>query len=282
MKKYLIIGLFILFVGLTNTAKAQIFLGEAFVGYNLSQIDHDHYGVMGFHRSGVQAGVGVIAPIWKKNNFSLELSLEVLFNQKGALQGKKYKDGMIYVNPTTGDSTVITGEYDLRLNYGEVPFMIYFTDKNVVSAGIGISYARLTKIRFKEHGIDITDAKKDEFNRDEFNILADVKIRVYKRIKLGFRYSYSLTPLRTINYSEYNPNISGEGANSNEKVKQYNQLFTLRLTYVFNEKPESFVREEYQYTGDNPKYHNKAMERQRRKLERQRAREERRNKKNGE
>ena len=95
MKKYLIIGLFILFVGLTNTAKAQIFLGEAFVGYNLSQIDHDHYGVMGFHRSGVQAGVGVIAPIWKKNNFSLELSLEVLFNQKGALQGKKYKpDGL--------------------------------------------------------------------------------------------------------------------------------------------------------------------------------------------
>lgn len=274
MKKYFLIGLFIIFAAFANVAEGQIFLGEAFVGYNLSQVDHDHYGVMGFHRSGVQAGVGVIAPIWKKNNFSLDLSLEVLFNQKGALQGKKYKDGMVYVNPS-GDTTIITGEYDLRLNYGEVPFMIYFNDKNVVSAGIGISYARLTKIRFKEHGVDVLNEKKDEFNKDEFNILADVKIRVYKRIKLGFRYSYSLTPLRTINYSEYNPNISGEGTNNNEKLNQYNQLFTLRLTYVFNERPDSFVREEYRYTGDNPKYHDKAMERQRRKLERQRERENR-------
>ena len=275
MKKLLFIGLFIVFAAFANTAKAQIFLGEAFVGYNLSQVDHDHYGVMGFHRSGVQLGVGVLAPVWKKNNFSIDLSLEVIFNQKGALQGKKYKDGMIYVNPTTGDTTVVTGEYDLRLNYGEVPFMIYFNDKNVVSAGVGISYARLTGIRFREHGIDVTDSRKDEFNKDEFNILADVKIRVWKRFKLGFRYSYSLTPLRTINYSEYNPNISGEGATSDEKLNQYNQLFTLRLTYVFNEKLEDLQREEYRYQGDNPKYHNKALDRQRRKLERQREREER-------
>ena len=254
-----------------------MFLGEAFVGYNLSQVDHDHYGVMGFHRTGIQAGVGVLAPIWKKNNFSIDLSLEVLFNQKGALQDKKYKDGMIYINPS-GDTITVTGEYDLRLNYGEVPFMIYFNDKKVVSAGFGVSYARLTKMRFKEHGIDVTDAKKDEFNKNEFNFLADVKIRVYKRIKLGFRYSYSLNPLRTIDYNEYNPNISGEGSTSTEKVNQYNQLFTLRLTYVFNEKLEDLQREEYRYTGDNPKFHDKALERQRRKLARQREREERKNK----
>ena len=275
MKKYFLIGLIVIFTALADTAKAQIFLGEAFVGYNISQVDHDHYGVMGFHRSGIQAGVGVLAPVWKKNNFSLDLSLEVLFNQKGALQGKKYDDGMIVVNPS-GDTTIVTGEYDLRLNYGEVPFMVYFNDKNVVSAGVGVSYARLTGIRFKEHGVDVTDGRKNEFAKDEFNILADVKIRVWRRIKLGFRYSYSLTPIRTIDYSEYNPNISGEGPTSNEKVKQYNQLFTLRLTYVFNEKEENLQREEYRYTGDNPKFHDRALDRQRRKLERQRAREERR------
>ena len=277
MRKYFLIGLFIIFASLANSAKAQIFLGEAFVGYNLSQIDHDHYGIMGFHRTGVQAGVGVLAPVWKKNNFSLDLSLEVLFNQKGALQGKKYNDGMIYVDPT-GDTTIVTGEYDLRLNYGEVPLMIYFNDKNVVSAGVGVSYGRLTHIRFKEHGVDVTDKKEDEFNKNEFNILADVKIRVWKRIKLGFRYSYSLTPIRTIYYSEYDPNIAGEDNYiSDEKINQYNQLFTLRLTYVFNEKEENLQREEYRYTGDNPKFHDKALERQRKKLARKQAREAKKN-----
>lgn len=269
MKKLFLIGLLVVFASLVNSLKAQTFLGEAFVGYNLSQVTGDHRGIMEYHRSGIQAGLGVIHPLWKKNKFSIELSLEVLFNQKGSYQGKKYHDGSVM------DSTVITGEYDLRLNYGEVPFMVYFTDKNVASVGVGVSYGRLTYIRLKEQGIDITSQKKDEFNPNELNILADVKIRVWKRLKLGFRYSYSLTPIRTISYSEYNPNYAGEG-HEIEKIKQRNDLFTLRLTYVFNERLEDLQREEYRYTGDNPKYHNKAVERQLRKMERKRAREERR------
>ncbi|MBO4568236.1 MAG: PorT family protein [Bacteroidales bacterium] len=272
MKKLFLIGLIVVFVTMTNALKAQFFLGEAFVGYNLSQVTGDHRGIMEYHRSGLQAGVGVIHPVWKKNKFSMEVSLEVLFNQKGSYQGKKYHDGSVM------DSTVITGEYDLRLNYGEVPLMVYFTDKNFASVGVGVSYGRLTYVRLKEQGIDITKEKRDEFNKDEFNILADVKIRVWKRLKLGFRYSYSLTPIRTIPYSEYNPNYAGEG-HANEKVKQRNDLFTLRLTYVFNENLDDLQREEYRYTGDNPKFHDKAVERQLRKMKRKQAREERR--KNG-
>lgn len=279
MKKHILIGLFIIFAAFTNTAKAQIFLGEAFVGYNLSQVDYDHYGIMEFHRSGVQAGVGVLAPIWKKNNFSIDLSLEVLFNQKGSMQGKKYKDGMKKFDPIIGDTIIITGEYDLRLNYGEVPFMIYFNDKNVVSAGIGISYARLTYLRLKEQGLDYTDAKKDQFNKDELNFLADVKVRIYKRLKLGFRFSYSLTPIRTITNGEYNPTLDVDDPSYYETKNQRNQLFTLRLTYVFNEKPESFVREEYQYTGDNPKFHDRAVARELKKMKRKQEREARKNNK---
>jgi len=263
MKKYFLIGLFVVFATLTNGLKAQSFLGEAFVGYNLCQVSGDHWGIMEYHRSGVQVGVGVIHPVWKKDKFSIDMSLEVLFNQKGSYQGKKFND------------SIVTGEYDLRLNYGEVPLMVYFTDKHFASVGIGVSYGRLTYVRLKEQGIDITKEKRDEFHKDEFNILADVKIRVWKRLKLGFRYSYSLTPIRTIPYSEYNPSYSGE-IYANDKIKQRNDLFTLRLTYVFNENLDDLQREEYHYKGDNPKFHNKALERQRRKLERQRAREERR------
>ncbi|MBR6439514.1 MAG: outer membrane beta-barrel protein [Bacteroidales bacterium] len=264
MKKYILIGLFIIFAAFTKEAKAQIFLGEAFVGYNICQVDGDR--IMGFYKKGVNVGVGVIAPIWRKNNFSLELSLEVAYNQKGAKQGKKYSDGVI--DSITGNP--ITGEYDLSLNYGEVPIMIYFTDKNVVSAGFGLSYARLMEVKEYEHGVNThVTATSGEFKRDELNILADVKIRVYKRWKLGFRYSYSLTPIRTREYFNINHESLGT-------FKQYNNMFTFRLTYVFNEKLENLQREEYRYTGDNPKFHERKLERQRKRMARQQAREERR------
>lgn len=249
---------------LTNTAKAQVFLGEAFVGYNICQVDGDQ--IMGFFKPGINVGVGVVAPVWRKNNFSIELSLEVLYNQKGAKQGRKYYDHVI--DSITG--LEITGEYNLRLSYGEVPFMIYFTDKKLVSAGVGVSYGRLMGVSEYEQGVKTSvTATSGEYNRNEFNILADVKLRLYKRLKIGFRYSYSLNHIRTREYFDIQGNSLGT-------FNQFNNLFTFRLTYVFNENLGDLQREEYRYTGDNPRYHNKALERQRRKLERQRAREERR------
>ena len=244
-------------------AKSQIFLGEAFVGYNICQVDGDQ--IMGFFKQGINVGVGVITPIWTKDKFSLELSLEVLYNQKGSKQGRKYWSHQI--DPVTGHE--ITGEYNLSLSYGEVPFMVYFTDKKVVSAGVGLSYARLMGLTEYEHGVKTNvTASSGEFDQNEFNILADVKIRVYKRWKLGFRYSYSLNPIREREYFDIEGNSLGV-------FKQYNNLFTFRLTYVFNEKLEDLVREEYRYTGDNPKFHDKAVQRQIRKLKRKQEREAR-------
>lgn len=261
MKKYFLIGLFIVFAAFTNVAKAQIFLGEAFVGLNICQVDGDQ--MMGFFKKGVNAGVGVIAPVWQKNNFSLELSMEVLFNQKGAKQGRKYFDGKL--DPVTG--VEITGEYDLTMNYGEVPILVYFTDKHVVSAGVGVSYARLMGLKEYEHGLRTSvTATSGEYDQNEFNILADVKLRVYKRWKLGVRYSYSLNTIRTREYHDIDGNSLGT-------FNQHNNLFTFRVTYVFNEKPENMLREEYQYKGDNPKFHDKAVERQVKKMRRQQERE---------
>ena len=266
MKKYFLIGLFIAFSALTNSAKAQIFLGEAFVGLNLCQVDGDQ--IMGFHKKGISAGVGVITPIWTKNNFSLDLSLEVLYNQKGAKQGRKYFDDKI--DPITG--IPITGEYDLSLSYGEVPFMVYFTDKKLVSAGVGVSYARLMSAVEYEHGVKTSaTATSGDYDQNEFNILADVKLRVYQRIKLGFRYSYSINKIRTREYH----NLDGTSLGN---FNQFNNLFTLRLTYVFNERLEDLHREEYIYQGDNPKYHEKAVEKKLKRLKKQQEREARRKK----
>ena len=266
MKKYFLIGLFIVFAAVPNIAKSQIFLGEAFVGLNICQVDGDQ--IMGYFKKGINVGVGVIAPVWKKNNFSLELSMEVLYNQKGAKQGRKYFDDKI--DPVTG--LIITGEYDLTMSYGEVPFLVYFTDKNVVSAGVGVSYARLMGLKEYEHGVrTAVTATSGEYDQNEFNILADVKLRIYKRFKVGVRYSYSLNSIRTREYH----NIEGQSIGT---FNQYNNMWTFRVTYVFNEKPEDLQREEYRYTGDNPKFHDKAVERQ---IKKQKRKQEREAKKNG-
>lgn len=245
-------------MAMPNLAKAQIFLGEAFVGYNFCQMDGDM--IMGYFKPGLNAGVGVITPIWTKDNFSLDLSLEVLFNQKGSKQDRKY-----HSNDTTGQQ--ITGEYNLSMNYGEVPFMVYFTDKKLISAGIGVSYARLMKLTEYEQGVKTSvTATSGEFDQNEFNILADVKLRVWKRLKLGFRYSYSLNTIREREFFDIQGNSLGV-------KKQHNNLFTLRLTYVFNEKLEDLQREEYVYKGDNPKFHDKKVARQLKRLKRKQARQ---------
>lgn len=265
MKKILFIVLFTIFSGISNNTKAQLFLGEAFVGLNICQVDGDQ--MMGFFKKGINVGVGVITPVYQKRNFSMELSLEVLFNQKGALQGRKYHDGATVI--WFGEETEVTGEYNMSLNYGEVPLILYLTDKKFASVGVGVSYARLMSIKEYAHGKEspIT-LYSGEYTRDEFNIIADVKIRVWKRLKLGARYSYSINPIGTRSW----PNIEGEILGP---FDQRNNLFTFRLTYVFNENLDELKREEYHYQGDNPRYINKANERALKKAQKKEAREER-------
>jgi hypothetical protein len=127
MKRFRILALLL---ALTMTAPsllhAQIIKGEVFVGGNASQVDGDE--CFGFKKFGVHAGAGALIPLtsW------MDVGLEVLFNQKGA-----YKRNAITSNST------FPYAYNLRLNYAEIPVMIYLTDKDAVSVGLGVSYGRL-------------------------------------------------------------------------------------------------------------------------------------------
>ncbi|MBQ8958179.1 MAG: outer membrane beta-barrel protein [Bacteroidales bacterium] len=105
---------------------AQIIKGEVFFGGNACQVDGDE--CYGFKKFGVHAGAGALIPI---TSF-MDVGLEVLFNQKGA-----YKK-----NAHTSNST-FPYAYHLKLNYAEIPLMIYLTDKDAVSVGIGVSYGRV-------------------------------------------------------------------------------------------------------------------------------------------
>lgn len=137
MKRFGIISLLLAFtMAAPALLHAQIIKGELFVGGNATQVDGDecyHY-----RKFGVHAGAGALIPI---TNW-MDVGLEVLFNQKGAYKGDS-------INPHLG---LYTGRYNLRLNYAEVPVMVYFTDKNRYSIGLGVSYGRVVGLKESING----------------------------------------------------------------------------------------------------------------------------------
>ena len=138
MKKSRIFALVLaLFLSAPTLLHAQIIKGELFVGGTTSQVDGDE--CYGYRKFGVHAGAGALIPI---TNF-MDVGLEVLFSQKGANKSDS-------LNPHQGS---YTGTYHLNLNYAEVPLMIYLTDKDRYSIGLGVSYGRVVGIKEKAHGV---------------------------------------------------------------------------------------------------------------------------------
>ena len=127
MKRLKIITLFLaILAAAPSLLHAQIIKGEVFLGGNACQVDGDE--CYGFKKFGIHAGAGALIPL---TNW-MDVGLEVLFNQKGA-----YKRDAFVSNST------FPYAYNLKLNYAEIPLMIYLTDKDAVSVGLGVSYGRL-------------------------------------------------------------------------------------------------------------------------------------------
>lgn len=131
----------IMLTACVNPLNAQLFKGEVFGGLGMSQVDGDD--CYGYKRFKGQVGAGVLL----SPNDWLDVSMEILYNPKGAYK----RDSISY-------SSYKAGSYDLKLNYVEVPLMVYFTDKYRYSVGIGASYGRLVGFSEKESGIE-TDTR---------------------------------------------------------------------------------------------------------------------------
>lgn len=267
MKKHSIITL-ILAVLITTPAllHAQIIKGEVYVGANGCQVDGDE--CYGFKKFGVNAGAGALVPLtsW------LDIGLEVQFSQKGAFK----RDSITY-------NSSYPHAYNLKLNYVEVPLMLYVTDKKVISFGIGVSYGRLVYLselidgqpssydgvgigvgdgclqwreddenlpdiskvkdleelakivysvpRYSDSLIPSVVANSNTYRPNDFNICAALRFRVWEGLHAEVRYQYSLQPLRT---RLYYANIS-ETLPSQVRL-QYNNSFTVKLVYIFNER----------------------------------------------
>lgn len=262
MKKiFTILIMCALVLSIKTESKAQIVKGEGFIGFNVTQVDGDQ--VYGYKNLGLHGGIGAIVPVYQKNDFSIDASLEVVFNQKGAHQRATYSD--------TINGQIFNGAYDLNLTYLEVPVMVYFTDKQITSFGIGASYGRLVGLKEFEHGreteVNLNYTGPDRYKLSDFSILADLKFRIHERFKLGLRYQYSMANIRTRDFYL----INGEYDCTRE---QYNNVITARLIYVFNEDRSQYIYDEYQFTGDNPKIRQKAIDKKLKKLRKERLKAE--------
>jgi hypothetical protein len=74
------------------------------------------------------------------------------------------------------------------------------------------------------------------FNENDYSIIADFRFRLYKRLFFNFRYSYSISKIREREFFDYN--------NNKWMRKQYNNLFSIRLIYVFNERLENIRKQD--------------------------------------
>lgn len=172
MKKHRIITLILaVLIAAPTLLYAQIIKGELFAGGNLCQVDGDE--CYGFKKLGLNAGAGALIPFTSWMDFGLE----VMFSQKGAYK----RDSLVY-------NSTYPHAYNLKLNYVEVPLMLYFTDKDVASIGVGVSYGRLVGLQelddnapsdYEGQGIGVGDGclhwRNDDPNLPDISQIDDIE-----------------------------------------------------------------------------------------------------------
>ena len=200
----------VLSILLTNKVNAQIIKGEVMAGLNMTQVDGDE--VYGFKKPGLNLGAGAMIPFAK----NWDLSIETNYSQKGAKQKVQ--------NP----EDTLNGAYRIYLNYLEVPVLVHYTDKELMSIGTGFSWGRLVGASEYEHDKQTaTTAQNNVYKPDDFCVLIDLRLKIYEALKFNFRYSYSMAKIRTRDFTSQNGIVTTR--------HQYNNVLTFRLLYMFNE-----------------------------------------------
>lgn len=224
----------ILVIGLMAfQAYPQRFIGSVILGMNTSQVDGDevyHF----FRKFGVNGGGSVMVALDEKQRWFA--TIELLYTQKGSYQ----KSGVIlpdttelfYNNRDTTKPFNPRIKYKLNLDYVEVPVMFHYEDPRTGWAiGLGVAWGRLVNVKEIEDGwYTTTSLRSGTYRKSDWSAIADLKIRLWKGLKLNFRFQYTFVPIRVRTYQDrLTPNKIWER-------KQYNSVITARLIYSINEK----------------------------------------------
>jgi len=204
----------LIFLHIGSISHAQHIRGALIAGGNITQVDGDE--VFGYHKRGLQLGAAAIIQF----NKNWSVSLENIFNQKGARQGVQFIDSL-------------DGSYRLNFNYVEVPLLLHYTDKDRITVGAGLSWGRLVKVEefknsFRVHSTTLLDGP---YKRDDWDVLVDLRFRLYNGLKLNLRYAYSVVPIAKRDVRD------SKTGKINYDQTQYNNMISLRLIYIFNEPP---------------------------------------------
>lgn len=221
---------------------SQRFIGSVIAGGNVSQVDGDE--VAGYYKWGANAGIALTMPL--HNNFRWFATIELLYTQKGAYQNYlrananlKDSNQLIWHNEDYSVPFDKKVKYKLNLDYVEIPIVFHYEDPHTgCSIGAGFAWGRLVRAHEIENGwTTTTNLRSGLYKTNDWSVIADARIRIWKGLKLNFRFQYSMVPLRKRLFDPFGPN--------EELRKQYNNVITVRLIYSFNEKfipnPE-FVR----------------------------------------
>lgn len=209
----------VVFPFLHHTAKAQnpasyyvedprTFYGGVLAGTNLAQVDGDSYA--GYHKAGLNIGGIVYTHLADK----LAASLEILFSQKGS-RGHKLQE--------SGAGNLLT-KYRIDLNYAEIPIQINYFDRRKSHFGGGFSYSHLINsketIETNPPDPNLVD-KNYPFRKSDLNLILGGNLHLVKGLFLNLRFQYSLISIR----KDIPP---GYG-----RAEQYNNMWTIRLMYLF-------------------------------------------------
>jgi hypothetical protein len=206
---------------------SQHILGAVSAGINLSQVDGDE--VYGFNRVGFNGGPSVIIPFGKDKKWSV--TMELLYSMQGSRQKSEYA---VTDTVIRRDSLKFYDGYKLSLNYVQIPVIVHFTDKRRFAGGVGFLYGQLVGVTEYE---DYNDPRgfvrtnttlQSPYTMADIQVLADIRIRLYQKLWLNARYSYSMFSIRHREFENpfYHTTWTRE---------QYNNVITLRLTYIFND-----------------------------------------------
>jgi hypothetical protein len=249
MKKTILFYLLLSAFCFLPSASAQRFIGGVAAGINVTQVDGDE--VFGYYKVGFNGGPYVKLMLDRKQRFSV--TMELLYTQKGA--SKKYP-APSGARVAIGDTALIDfryTEYDpkffynLRTDYLEIPLLFHYDDpRSKVSIGVGFSWARLLYI--KEIGYDFrayqskdslrgsrrlnTAVNSGRYYKNDWGIMADVKLPIYKGLKFNFRFQYSLAPFGKVRrFYHRSENLEGF-----VNRWPFHNTLTFRIIYSFNEK----------------------------------------------
>jgi hypothetical protein len=217
MKKGITIFIILISVFFIKEVDGQRILGALSAGVNATQVDGDE--LYGFKHYGFNIGPSVIIPFTKSKKWSV--TMELLFSQYGSYE--KYAD----------IDTLPRPYYKLNLDYVQIPVLVHFTDKNIVAGGVGFSYGQLVAVSEWEHGQRTETNLQGPYKKNDFNVLADVKIKLWQRLWFNFRYAYSMVKIRTRVFHDQNHPLNPAYDWTRD---QYNNVLTFRLTYVFNQE----------------------------------------------